>query len=91
MLGKTLARDKLIGGRDKSTNTLLWIMTELMKNPTLMRKAQEEVRKLIGNKGKLFETSSMQSSKIVSLSYVLMLSLELFFILSYKILWGSES
>ncbi|TXG52110.1 hypothetical protein EZV62_021279 [Acer yangbiense] len=40
-----------VAGTDTSSATVIWIMTYLMKNPKAMKKAQEEVRNLIGNKG----------------------------------------
>lgn len=45
----------LLGGTDTSSATVVWAMTELMKNPSLMKKAQEEVRNLIGEKGRVDE------------------------------------
>ncbi|KAB2604612.1 hypothetical protein D8674_042249 [Pyrus ussuriensis x Pyrus communis] len=36
----------------------VWAMAELANNPGLMKKAQEEVRKCIGNKGKVTETET---------------------------------
>ncbi|KAI8543806.1 hypothetical protein RHMOL_Rhmol08G0247500 [Rhododendron molle] len=38
------------GGPDTSSATMEWAMTELMKNPTKIRKAQEEVRQVVRNK-----------------------------------------
>lgn len=40
-----------IAGADTAAITVIWAMTYLMKNPRTMRKAQEEIRTLIGNKG----------------------------------------
>ena len=39
-----------VGGTDTSAATVIWDMTFLMKNPRSMKKVQEEVRNLIGNK-----------------------------------------
>ncbi|KAL3745647.1 hypothetical protein ACJRO7_014722 [Eucalyptus globulus] len=39
------------GGSEASAVTILWTMTELVRNPTMMRKAQEEIREAA--KGKL--------------------------------------
>ncbi|EEF47619.1 cytochrome P450, putative [Ricinus communis] len=44
-----------VGGVDTSAITLNWAMAELMKNPRVMKKAQDEVRKAIGDKGKVTE------------------------------------
>jgi cytochrome P450 len=41
------------GGTDTTATTLEWAMTELMKNPSIMKKAQEEVRRVAGKKSKL--------------------------------------
>ncbi|KAF7115526.1 hypothetical protein RHSIM_RhsimUnG0053000 [Rhododendron simsii] len=39
-----------VGGTDTSSATMEWAITELKKNPTKIRKAQEEVRRVVGNK-----------------------------------------
>lgn len=44
-----------IGGTDTNTSTIIWVMTALMQNPTAMKKAQEEIRNLVGKKGKVDE------------------------------------
>ncbi|KAK2998264.1 hypothetical protein RJ639_022714 [Escallonia herrerae] len=38
----------LVGATETSRATIVWAMTELMVNPPFMKKAQEEVRQLIG-------------------------------------------
>ncbi|KAM7518188.1 hypothetical protein LguiB_017150 [Lonicera macranthoides] len=48
-------QDILLGGTETSASTVIFAMTELMKNPTVMEKAQEEVRKIIGKKGSVDE------------------------------------
>ncbi|KAJ4721720.1 putative Cytochrome P450 [Melia azedarach] len=40
-----------VGGTDTGAATVIWAMTYLMKNPRVMRKAQEEIRREIRNKG----------------------------------------
>ncbi|KAM7518187.1 hypothetical protein LguiB_017149 [Lonicera macranthoides] len=52
---KALLTNILLGGTDTSASTVVWAMTELMKNPKKMYKAQEEARKLIGKKGRVDE------------------------------------
>ncbi|KAF5200581.1 Cytochrome p450 [Thalictrum thalictroides] len=46
---KAILTDMFIAGTDTSAATIVWAMTELIKNPTLMKKAQEEVRQVVGN------------------------------------------
>ncbi|XVF63736.1 hypothetical protein PTKIN_Ptkin09bG0110200 [Pterospermum kingtungense] len=48
---KAVLMNVFLGGTDASSATVIWAMTSLMKNPSSMMKAQEEVRNLIGNKG----------------------------------------
>ncbi|KAM1032263.1 hypothetical protein ACFX2I_035858 [Malus domestica] len=40
-----------VGGSDTSWTAMIWLMTELAKNPRVMKKVQEEVRRVVGNKG----------------------------------------
>ncbi|KAJ1288917.1 hypothetical protein BS78_02G125200 [Paspalum vaginatum] len=47
---KGILMDTFGGGIDTCSVTMIWIMSELMKNPRVMRKAQAEVRSLVGNK-----------------------------------------
>ncbi|PIA38454.1 hypothetical protein AQUCO_02800280v1 [Aquilegia coerulea] len=42
-----------IGGTDTTSTTIEWAMTELVKNPNVMKKAQAEVRKVVGKKNKV--------------------------------------
>ncbi|KAL6190466.1 hypothetical protein ACLB2K_036863 [Fragaria x ananassa] len=44
-----------LGGIDTGAITMLWAMAELAKNPRLMKKAQDEVRSVVVNKGKVSE------------------------------------
>lgn len=46
----------LIAGSDTSAATLVWTMAELMRNPLVKRKAQEEVREVMKGKTKVEET-----------------------------------
>ncbi|KAM2233124.1 hypothetical protein ACFXTI_011530 [Malus domestica] len=57
---KAVLLNLFLGGIDTGTITMVWAMAELAKNPKLMKKAQEEVRKCIGNKGKITETDTDQ-------------------------------
>ncbi|KAF2324663.1 hypothetical protein GH714_016065 [Hevea brasiliensis] len=49
-----------VGGTETSAATVVWAMTLLMKNSIAMKKAQEEVRKLIGMKGFVEEEDTEQ-------------------------------
>jgi cytochrome P450 len=42
-----------VGGSDTTSTTLEWTMAELVKNPSIMKKAQEEVRRVVGKKSKI--------------------------------------
>ncbi|XP_065874671.1 cytochrome P450 71A1-like [Euphorbia lathyris] len=53
---KAILMDMFVGGTDTTATAMEWIMAELLKNPTIMKKAQEEVRRVLGNKSKLTET-----------------------------------
>ncbi|GLT49599.1 hypothetical protein SLA2020_231470 [Shorea laevis] len=48
---KAVLMDVFIAGTDTSAATVIWGMTLLMKHPTAMKKAQDEVRNLVGKKG----------------------------------------
>ena len=42
-----------LGGIDTSAITMVWAMAELVKRPYLLTKAQDEVRNVLGDKGKV--------------------------------------
>ncbi|KAM3327277.1 5-OH-xanthotoxin synthase-like [Capsicum chacoense] len=48
---KGILMNVLVAGSDTSAAVVVWAMTALMKNPKTMKKVQEEIRNLIGNKG----------------------------------------
>ncbi|GMJ00077.1 cytochrome P450, family 71, subfamily A, polypeptide 25 [Hibiscus trionum] len=50
---KAIILDMLVGGTDTSSTTLEWVMAELMKNPTAMKKLQKEIRDVVGDKTKI--------------------------------------
>ncbi|XP_076947555.1 6,7,8-trihydroxycoumarin synthase-like [Bidens hawaiensis] len=52
---KAMLMDVLVAGTDTSAATVVWAMTSLIKNPNVMRKAQQEVRNVIGNNGEIDE------------------------------------
>ena len=43
----------LLGGVDTVSTVSEWLMAELLRNPKVMKKAQEEVRRVVGQKGKV--------------------------------------
>ncbi|MBA0881630.1 hypothetical protein Goshw_002858 [Gossypium schwendimanii] len=47
---KAILLDMFVGGTDTSTTTKEWMMAELLKHPNAMKKVQEEVRNVVGNK-----------------------------------------
>ncbi|CAO2840523.1 unnamed protein product [Amaranthus hypochondriacus] len=53
---KGILTDMFIAGSDTSAATLVWIMTELIKNPSMMEKAQDEVRKFVKGKQRVEES-----------------------------------
>ncbi|MQL93128.1 hypothetical protein Taro_025767 [Colocasia esculenta] len=61
---KGLLFDIILGGTDTSSATLEYAMAELMRNPNAMSKAQDEVRGVVGNKGKV------EDGDIARLSYL---------------------
>ncbi|XVF49787.1 hypothetical protein PTKIN_Ptkin04bG0043300 [Pterospermum kingtungense] len=50
---KALILDMFMGGTDTSSTTVEWLMAELLKNPNIMKKVQEEVRNVVGKKPKV--------------------------------------
>ncbi|GKD46018.1 cytochrome P450 71A1-like protein, partial [Tanacetum coccineum] len=57
---KAMLTDLLVAGTDASAATVVWAMTPLIKNPKVMRKAQEEVRNVVGKKGAIDENDLAQ-------------------------------
>ncbi|TYJ99200.1 cytochrome P450 71A1-like isoform X1 [Cucumis melo var. makuwa] len=56
---KAILLDMFVGGTDTTAIGLEWTMAELMRNPTIMKKVQEEVRTIVGRKPKI-ETIDIQ-------------------------------
>ncbi|MBA0636246.1 hypothetical protein Godav_029732 [Gossypium davidsonii] len=52
---KAIILDMFVGGTDNIAATLEWAMAELVKNPSIMKKAQEEVRAVVGKKRTISE------------------------------------
>ncbi|KAL5552764.1 hypothetical protein UlMin_040165 [Ulmus minor] len=64
---KAVLLNMFLGGVDTGAITMVWAMAELIKKPELMKKAQDEVRNCIRNKGKVTEkeTDQLQYLKMV--------------------------
>ncbi|KAM7261740.1 hypothetical protein ACFE04_020817 [Oxalis oulophora] len=52
---KAILLDMFLGGTESSATAIEWAMAELMKSPSKMKKAQEEVRRVVGKKSKVDE------------------------------------
>ncbi|GMN52133.1 hypothetical protein TIFTF001_021283 [Ficus carica] len=46
-------QDLFIAGVETTSTTMEWLMTELLRYPRVMKKAQEEIRRVVGEKGKV--------------------------------------
>ncbi|GLT51430.1 hypothetical protein SLA2020_248410 [Shorea laevis] len=53
---KAILMEIFLAGSDTIAISMAWAMAELAKNPRVMKKAQEELRNSVGNKGKVSET-----------------------------------
>ncbi|OIT30943.1 cytochrome p450 71d7 [Nicotiana attenuata] len=63
---KAIVFDIFIAGTETSATTLEWAMSELMKNPTVMKKVQAEVREIL--KGRtIVDRSDIQNLKYLKL------------------------
>nr|QUN00498.1 cytochrome P450 71E69 [Tripterygium wilfordii] len=50
---KSIILDIFLGGIDTSAATTTWALSEMLKNPRIMRKAQEEIRGIVGKANKV--------------------------------------
>jgi cytochrome P450 len=48
-------QDMFVAGTDTTATVLEWLMAELIKNSTIMKRAQEEVRRVVSKKSKIDE------------------------------------
>ncbi|MBA0798707.1 hypothetical protein Gohar_009271 [Gossypium harknessii] len=55
---KAILMDIFVSGIDTGAITMIWAMTELVRKPTAMKKAQNEIRSCIRKKGKLTENDA---------------------------------
>ncbi|XP_050219951.1 premnaspirodiene oxygenase-like [Mercurialis annua] len=53
---KAVILDIFIAGSETSATTVEWAMSEMLKAPRVMKKAQEEIRRVVGNKTNVDET-----------------------------------
>ncbi|CAN6441513.1 unnamed protein product [Victoria cruziana] len=61
---KGILADMIVGGTDTSSTTVEWAMTELLKNPDIMRKAQHEIEEIVGR------DQQVEESHLTNLPYV---------------------
>ncbi|XP_062116117.1 phenylacetaldehyde oxime monooxygenase CYP71AN24-like [Humulus lupulus] len=50
---KGILMDMFVGASDTTSAAMEWLMAELVKNPRVMKKVQEEVRRVVGNKSEI--------------------------------------
>ncbi|KAK9057933.1 hypothetical protein SSX86_022772 [Deinandra increscens subsp. villosa] len=53
---KAVILDMFAAGSDTSAVTILWVMSELMKNPRVMKKAQDELRQVLKERTEIHES-----------------------------------
>ncbi|XP_023001248.1 cytochrome P450 71A1-like [Cucurbita maxima] len=61
---KSVLEDMFIAGTDTTASVLEWAIAELARNPTVMKKAQQEIREVVGKKLKI------DSDDIVKMEYL---------------------
>ncbi|XP_050208581.1 5-OH-xanthotoxin synthase-like [Mercurialis annua] len=59
---KAILMNIFVGGTDTSAATVVWAMSFLMTNPEAMKKTQQQIRKLFGQKGFIDEDDVQQLS-----------------------------
>ncbi|KAJ7945801.1 Cytochrome P450 [Quillaja saponaria] len=59
---KAILMDMFVGGTDGTATAIEWAMAEIVKNPIVMKKAQEEVRRVVGKKLKVDESNVKEMS-----------------------------
>ncbi|KAF9594438.1 hypothetical protein IFM89_031040 [Coptis chinensis] len=63
---KALVLDMIVGGTDTTSTTIEWAITELVKNPNIMKNVQEEIRRVTSKKQKLDEEDIQQMDYLKS-------------------------
>ncbi|TXG46898.1 hypothetical protein EZV62_026192 [Acer yangbiense] len=67
---KAILKDLFLGAIDTTSDTLLWAMTELMKNPRVIKKLQAEIRSSVGNINKpLVEETVCENLKYLKMVF----------------------
>ncbi|CAH1454065.1 unnamed protein product [Lactuca virosa] len=61
---KALLMNVLNGAIDTTTTTMVWTMSEIIKNPRVMQKLQEEIRRCVGRK------SSVEEADVANMPYL---------------------
>ncbi|XP_043703628.1 cytochrome P450 71A1-like [Telopea speciosissima] len=57
---KGIILDMFSAGTDTTATTVEWAIVELVRNPRVMKKAQEEIRSVVGSKSKIEEDDILQ-------------------------------
>lgn len=55
-------QDVFAGGTGTTASAMTWTMSELMRNPRVMKKVQAEVRSVVGRKGKVTKSDTKELS-----------------------------
>ncbi|KAF7838247.1 cytochrome P450 71A1-like [Senna tora] len=63
---KPMLMDMFVGGTDTTSTVMQWGMAQLVRNPTKLKKAQEEVRRVVESKSK----SKVDESDISEMKYL---------------------
>lgn len=63
---KAVILDMFLAGAETSPATIIWTMTEMIRNPSIMAKAQLEVREVLKGK-KIFEDNDLEELKYLKL------------------------
>ncbi|KAI9099629.1 hypothetical protein K1719_024634 [Acacia pycnantha] len=64
---KAVVLDVFVGGTETASTTVEWAMTELLRNPVAMKKAQEEVGRVYRGKGYIDESELLELKYVVAI------------------------
>ncbi|XP_077252075.1 cytochrome P450 71A1-like [Tasmannia lanceolata] len=65
---KALVQDMFAAGTDTTYAALEWAMAELIRHPKVMKKAQQEIRRIIGEKSKITEDDTDEMNYLKSVN-----------------------